>query len=207
VYFDPLICQESHIDGKVRYTDPSGNPGEASMKRRPVDVVCPIFYTVETINVAMLKRLLSELSYNDSRVYEVKEPGALMDAYALAVASVRGHDVKLVREFKEEEPLQVETWFYGEAKESEEKLVIKVSARVTGNMLEIFVASDNLASMTGLLAELGNEFRLKLDNKGIDRQSLLLSTDENLRDTLKQVLLLLEKYSEEDTKEANAKSK
>jgi len=27
VYFDPLICQESHIDGTVRYMDPAGNEG------------------------------------------------------------------------------------------------------------------------------------------------------------------------------------
>jgi hypothetical protein len=196
VYFDPLICQESHIDGKVVFTDASGSPGEAEMKRRPVDVVCPIFYTVETINVAMLKRLLGELSFNDSRIYEVKDPKALQEAHALAVASVKGHDVKVVREFLEEEPFQIETWFYGEAKESEEKLVIKVSSRSSGNMLEIYVASDNLASMTGLLAELGSEFRRKLDEKGIDRESLLLSTDDRMRQVLKDTALLLNKYAE-----------
>ena len=199
VYFDPLICQESHIDGKVRFTDTSGNNGDAEMKRRPVDIVCPIFYTVETINVAMLKRLLGELSFSDSRIYEVKDPGALPEAHALAVTSVKGHDVKLVREFKEE-PYQVETWFYGEAKETEEKLVIKVSARSSGSILEIFVASDNLASMTGLLAELGAEFRRKLDDKGIDRESLLLSTDERMRDVLKETALLLDKYAESEAR-------
>jgi hypothetical protein len=200
VYFDPLICQESHIDGKVRFTDTSGNYGEAEMKRRPVDIVCPIFYTVETINVAMLKRLLGELTFSDSRIYEVKERDALPEAHALAVTSVKGHDVKLVREFTEDEPYQVETWFYGEAKESEEKLVIKVSARSSGSLLEIFVASDNLASMTGLLAELGAEFRRKLDDKGIDRESLLLSTDERMRDVLKETALLLDKYAESEAK-------
>jgi hypothetical protein len=196
VYFDPLICQESHIDGKVRFIDPAGNEGEAHMKRRPVDVVCPIFYTIETINVAMLKRLLGELSYSDSRIYEVKDPGALAGAHDMAVVSVRGHDVKLVREFTETEPYEVETWFYGEAKESEEKLVIKVSSRSNGSLLEIFVASDNLASMTGLLAELGNEFRKKMDEKGIDRESLLLSTDEKMKDVLKETKLLLDKFAD-----------
>ena len=200
VYFDPLICQESHIDGKVRFADSAGKEDETHMKRRPVDVVCPIFYTVETINVAMLKRLLGELGYSDSRIYEVKEPGALGEAHAMAVASVRGHDVKLVREFTETDPYEVETWFYGEAKESEEKLVIKVSARSDGSILEIFVASDNLASMTGLLAELGSEFRKKLDEKGIDRESLLLSTDQRMKDVLKETKLLLDKYAESEVK-------
>lgn len=65
-------------------------------------------------------------------------------------------------------------------------------------ILEIYVASDNLASMTGLLAELGSEFRKKLDEKGIDRESLLLSTDDRMRQVLKDTALLLDKYAESE---------
>jgi hypothetical protein len=195
-YFDPIICQESHIDGWVSYTDQGGNQLEAKMKRRPVDIVCPIFYTKETVNVAMLKRLLKNLSFDDSRVYLVTGSGQLQQAYELAVATVKAHDVKFVRQFSEEEPYTAESWFYGEVDEAEEQLVIRVSVNAEKDTVEIFVSSDNLASMTGLLAELGSNFRKRCDESSIEREELLLQADEATKEAIKKTRLLLDKYAE-----------
>jgi hypothetical protein len=198
VYFDPIICQESHIDGWATYIDGDGNPGEAEMKRRPVDIVCPIFYTKETLNVAMLKRLVGELKYKDSKIYNIESKPTLKAAYMLAVEAVRGHDVKLIREFKEPDPYEAETWFYGEVRETDEKLVIRVAARETEEYLEIHVASSNLASMTGLLAELGSEFAKKVDERAIVKEVLQPSTDRDIKKEIEKIRLLLDKFAESE---------
>ncbi|MCK5415528.1 MAG: hypothetical protein KAJ35_09115, partial [Thermoplasmata archaeon] len=52
--FDPQICQESHLDGTLAYFDTTGELKHITMKRRMADVVCPIFFTKENANTAML---------------------------------------------------------------------------------------------------------------------------------------------------------
>jgi hypothetical protein len=194
-YLDPLICQESYLDGTLMYFDSFGKKQTADMKRRPADIVCPIFYTMETVNVAMLKRLLKELKYSDRRIYEVRSRPTLKAAFKLAKGVARGHDVKEVRELSEDKPFEAEAWFYGETKMSEEKLVIRIAARENIGYLELFVASGNLASLTGLLAELGHEFIKKVKGQGI-MSNVLPSVDDDIRDQIDNTMLLLDKYAE-----------
>ena len=196
VYFDPIICQESHVDGYITYMHSGDKPGRADMKRRPVDIVCPIFYTKETVNVAMMKRLLDELDYKDSRIYAARSLKALRTSYEVAVACVKGHDVKFVREFAEQNPYQSETWFYGEVRETDEQIVVRIAARETWQYLEIFVATRNLASMTGLLAELGNEFAKTMSGLGMIDALTQPRTDDKIREEIGRTQLLLDKYAE-----------
>jgi hypothetical protein len=196
IYFDPTICQESHIDGHIYYTDASGEQQYTTMKRRPVDVVCPIFYTKETVNVAMLKRLLTEVDYDDLKVYKIERLAILKTAYREALATVKAHDVKLVREYETEDPWESEAWFYGEVKETEEKIVIRVSARHELKSLEIFVATSNLASMTGLLAELGSNFYNKIKERNLQDHVQVQGMDVDMIKELSKTQLLLDKLSE-----------
>ncbi|UCC93683.1 MAG: fibronectin type III domain-containing protein, partial [Thermoplasmata archaeon] len=58
--FDPLICQETYIDGTISYHDAQGETARTSMKRRHATVVCPIFFTKEHASTATLRRLISD---------------------------------------------------------------------------------------------------------------------------------------------------
>jgi hypothetical protein len=176
----------------------AGTVLQARMKRRPVDIVCPIFYTKETVNVAMLKRLLKELSYDDSRVYLIAQTEKLREAYEVAKSTVKAHDVRFVREFIEDDPFKGEAWFYGEVNETGERLVIRTSVDSDIDFLEIYVASSNLASLTGLLAELGSVFRKKIEEKGIEKDEILLQSDETAKEVVKQTRLLLDKFAESE---------
>jgi hypothetical protein len=195
-YLDPKICQESHVDGKVTFTDIYGNKGEVQMKRRLIDIVCPIFYTKETVNIAMLKRLLRDLKYNDSRLFEIKSQSALKALYKLSVETLLKHDVKFVREFMESDPYAAEAWFYGEIKDTEEKIILRVAARAEKHYLEIFVASSNLAFLTGLLAELGNNLKKEIIENGIFKEEIHPTTDNLLKEKIEREKLLLDKYTE-----------
>jgi hypothetical protein len=175
--------------------------GEVYMKRRPVDIVCPIFYTPETMNVAMLKRLLETLKYHDSKIFQVDSKKELEKAYHLAADTARGYDIKFIREFKEDTPFKAESWFYGEVKETGEQLVIKVAGGEIQKYLQIFVASSNLASMTGLLAELGAQFRRRMEGKEAPAEEKVVLKplkDQKVRDEIERSVLLLDKYAESE---------
>ena len=156
-YLDPLICMESQVDGILTYKDYEGNFLSEKMKRRPVDIVCPIFYTEQNINVAMLKRLISEAAYSDTRAFQIPKKVAPKKAMAVAKEAAASHAVKFVREFTEEDPYQVEAWYYGKVQESKEEMVIRVAVDGEDRRLEVHIASSNLATLTGLLAELAHE--------------------------------------------------
>jgi len=75
-------------------------------------------------------------------------------------------DIRFVRDFMEKEPWEAESWFYGEVQDTEERLVIKISVNSANQYIEVFVASSNLSSMTGLLAELSSDVMGKVKGGG-----------------------------------------
>jgi hypothetical protein len=197
-FLDPLICQESTVDCTLTYLDYKGELKHADMKRRPVDIVCPIFYTPQTVNVAMLKRLNNDLDYNDSRIFKIGDTQTLKVVYNEAKQVVSKYSVKIIREFTEQVPYEAEAWYYGEVQETMEHMVIRVAARESMQYLEIFVASDNLATLTGLLSELGNQLRSALARHGITEKTVVLETSQDIKAAIEKTNLLLDKYAESE---------
>jgi hypothetical protein len=188
-YLDPLICQESTIDCTLTYKDFKGRLAHVDMKRRPVDIVCPLFYTPQTLNIAMLKRLVGDLKEKDSRIFQLKFDTTMEAIYEKAKEVVQGHDVRFVRELKDEGSKTSEAWYYARVKTTGEEMVLKVAAREDTRTIEINVASSNLANLTGLLAELGTTV-------GEALQGAEPLTDEEVRSTVERSGTLLDKLSE-----------
>ncbi len=155
-YFDPQICTETNIDGIVRFRDYKGVLQSQTMKTRKAEVVCPLFFTKEHANTAMLKRLIeTELAERDSKIYTItKIPPYVKhkDIFEVCKQVVLSHDVHMVREFVTYNPFSGEAWFYGETKVKGYKIVIRTAAR-EDNMIEFFAASSTIKAVTGLLAE------------------------------------------------------
>jgi hypothetical protein len=169
------------------------------MKRRPVDIVCPMFYTKETVNVAMLKRLIDTLAYKDCRMYRFESKKNFEDIFKIGKSIVQGYDVKFVREFVEKSPFQMEAWFYGKTKETNEEMVIKVGVTEADRILEISVNSSNLATLTGLLAELRNKVRKELErSKNVGKVGFV--SEKNREDIICRTTSLLSKYAETELK-------
>ncbi len=199
-YFDPQICTESQIDGVCRYRDATGVLHTVSMKTRRAEVVCPLFFTKEHANTAMLKRLVeAELSEKDSKVFQIQKMPPYIkwkDVFDLVKSVVNAHDVQMVREFTKYNTFQGEAWFYGETKVKRYKIVIRVSVIEETDTIEFFAASPNMKAITGLLAEFNHtlnsmviekysdlKIELLFDNDvkaEIDRKSLMsqMSSDE-----------------------------
>ncbi len=155
-YFDPQICTETNIDGIVRFRDYKGVLSSVTMKTRKAEVVCPLFFTKEHANTAMLKRLIeNELQEKDSKIYTItKLPPYVKykDIFDVAKSVVLSHDVHMVREFVSYNPFSGEAWFYGETKVKNYKIVIRAAVR-EDNTIEFFAASTVIKAVTGLLAE------------------------------------------------------
>jgi hypothetical protein len=183
-YLDPLICMESYIDGTLIYRDYRGTLKTVIMKRRPADIVCPIFYTDTNINSAMLKRLIDEVKYTDTRMYQIPADIEPAEAFDFLKQAIQRHHVRFVREFKEKKPYWAEAWYYGKIHTIGEEMIIRATVREKTRSIEVFVASGNLATLTGLLAELSHDLKSmlkeieRLDDKDkvkeIERSSLLI---------------------------------
>ncbi|GAG27353.1 unnamed protein product, partial [marine sediment metagenome] len=184
--YDPIICMESNIDGNLTFRDVKGNLQVVSMKTRRADIVCPIFFTRENANTAMLKRLVNEeLATQDSKVFRYPDGLAPNQAFELCKGVVHLHDVKFVREFFEEKPNWLgEAWFYGETKVKGYKIVIRVTVREDSHTAEFFVASQEMEVITGLLAELGHSLNRMLKEKYMGRLKAQPIVDQRLKKEL-----------------------
>jgi predicted GH43/DUF377 family glycosyl hydrolase len=199
-YLDPLICQESDIDGTTAFKDAEGAFGTVTMKRRRADIVCPIFFTEENANTAMLKRMIhEELKESDSKLFTIPKMLVSPEAFALGKEVIRGHDVRFVREFIEDDeghPYRAEAWYYGVTKVKKDKMVIRTSIWEDRKTIEFFVAAGRMESITGLLAELGQNLNKALKDKYLGRVSATLVVDPEQQEEVKGLGLLIDKYSE-----------
>ncbi len=132
------------------------------MKTRTAEVLCPLFFTKEQANTAMLKRLIeTELHQFDVRGYAFasdapeSELEALFDVLRGAVAA---HDVVLVRSHVERRPFRAEAWFYGKTQVKGYEFVVRAHADASKGQAEFFAASSAMRPVTGLLAELHRTF-------------------------------------------------
>ncbi len=199
LYLDPQICTESYLEGVLTYKDAHGNLETTKLPRKLASVVCPIIFTDENINTAMLKRMaVEELDKKDTKVFSIPPSLSPQRAFDLAKSAVQHHDTRLVREFTERAPYYVgEAWYYGKAKGREGRLVIR--ARVLGekNILEFFVASSSTLMLTGMLAELKSDLNRELEAlKG--RPVMTQVTRPEEVDAIAQIRSLLDKEAESE---------
>jgi len=167
-YLDPQICTSSSVDAIVSYRDSTGKFHTTSMRSKDIKVICPIFFTQETANTAMLKNLVSSiLKHQDSRVYSIPKGLSRVDAFEIAKSAVSGRSIQFVREFSRQEPYRAEAWYYGVTKVKKIQTVIKVSVDSERDTIQIFASTSNEDALTGLLAELGHDLTCKLKDKGM----------------------------------------
>ncbi len=196
IVLEPLICQVSYIQGTLTYKDSRGRLQSTPLRRKPVDIVCPIFYTPSTVNLAMLRQLVGKLAYTDERVFALPPGMGATKARAALVGAVGAYDIKLVREFTAEGPRLLERWSYGMVKDTQEELVVRVTLLQEPQAIEVFVASDNLASLTGLLAELGGRMATALAAKSPATGPVLPDIGGGLREQIQRASLLIDRYWE-----------
>jgi hypothetical protein len=191
-YLDPQICTESHLDGNLTYKDGTGTLKSLTMPRKLASVVCPIMFTDENINTAMLKRMIdNELDKKDSKLFAIPPGIAAKTAFELGKSAVQHHDVKLVREFFDEAAGFIgEAWYYGKAKGRDDKLIITTRVIAEKNILEFFAASASTLMVTGLLAELKGDLQKVTEGQRERSKMTQITEDAAVQDFIRTKTLL-----------------
>ncbi len=198
LYLDPQICTESHLEGLFVFMDAAGRLDAIKLPRKLVSVVCPILFTEQNINVAMLKRMIvGELDKKDSKVFALPAHVSAQDAFFIGKAAVEHHDLRLVRELSEPEPYQAEAWYFGNVKGREDRLVARIRSMGDRRVIEFHVASTSTLLVTGLLAELKTDLNRELEARKLHDRLPQVTASEQVA-AIRQIRSLLDKAAESE---------
>jgi len=198
--FDPQICQATDIDGLLTYFDEAGTHRHVEMGRRHVEVVCPVFFTREHANTAMLRRLLKEeLREQDIRGMRYPQAMEPREAFARGKGVIGPLDVRLVREYVVEgPPYEAEAWYYGETKARGHRVVMRLDVVEEKQAIELFAASTTMETVTGLLAEFRRELERAMGDRPGGAARSGARPDEGLREGLGSRVPLMERFGPDD---------
>ena len=190
-YLDPQICTESFVEGVLTYKDARGMLSTVQLPRKLASVVCPIMHTDENINTAMLRRMAAEqLDKRDSKAFIIPLSITPEGAFDIGKSAMQHHDVRLVREFFENEPYVAEAWYYGKVKGRDDRLVLCVRVAEERRVLEFQVASSSTLMLTGMLAELKADLNKELGaQRGRPVMEQLTRADDIAGMVMKRTLL------------------
>jgi hypothetical protein len=149
VHLDPMSCSESFISAVFNYIDQDGKRRVERLKERPVDIACPLFYPIDGVNIAILRRLLKSSEHREYKSFECPK------AYTLARKALGSHGLKFVRELTQDKTK--EAWYYGKTRSRGEEVAVQVHG--TEKECTVMAASNNRKFAAGLLAELSEELK------------------------------------------------
>ena len=183
-YLDPMTCTKgTEINCRVGYKDAYGKPKSTQMAPKKVEVVCPIFHTVNDINIGMLKDFIKNLPWQDHKFYTIPEGLDAKKAIELCRETIQMHDVRHIRTLRTKDDKTCETWYYGKTKVDENDVVINGRTNEETKSIEIFAATPTPKSLTGLLAELGDNLTKKITEAGMKYQYIV---NVSIKDTIIQ---------------------
>jgi hypothetical protein len=176
-------------DRPLRRPIRGAKPGKARL-------VCPVFFTKENANTAMLRRLIRErLHMSDLRVFLYPPSMGPSEAFEVGRSSLGG-DIQRVSEYVVDDPVyEAEAWYYAETRVKGYQMVMRVTVLEDKGVLEFFCASTAMEPITGLLAESRRELdRAMRERSPVDME---VDRDEALRRDLEERPLLLDRHEEE----------
>ena len=164
IYLEPLVCGKERIYGDIKYLDAAGSQHLSTISPLEVQVVCPMFFTEEEANVAMVKNLMEKkLHLKDERSYGIPRGLEASLVHQFLKESIQQHHVKFVHESMETEPTFESTlYFFGKTKIKKNDFVIKGVISQKNSLVRIIIATIDEAQLIGLLAEIGANFRQKV---------------------------------------------
>ncbi|MFQ6118590.1 MAG: hypothetical protein ACE5KE_01745 [Methanosarcinales archaeon] len=167
-----MICAKegTNINCRVDFKDVTGKTRSKRMKTKKIKVVCPIFETEIDINIGLLKQLVEKLEWKDSKIYQIPIGVSADKLMQICKETIQRHNVRHIRTLHTKDLRIYETWYYGKTKVEKNEIVIKASLNLETSSIEIFAATQNPESLTGLLAELGHTLSEKLSRETLSKK-------------------------------------
>ncbi len=172
---EPMICGKEKVYGVLECLDHKGAPKIVPMSPLEVEVICPLLFTEEEVNIAKLNNLITHKLHNqDERCYGIPEGLTPNRALGIIKNIIQRHHVKFVSETIDDNPFEAKLWYYGKSKVHQREFVVQGIISQKSNLMKIIVSCEEEVELIGLLSELGNDMRKELLRSGIiDSEDLL----------------------------------
>jgi len=178
-YLEPVTCGTGVVAGIAKYQDAQGNFQSVPLKKRDIAIKCPLIFTPEEANIAMIRNLMNSLN-KDFRRWAL--PTTPPDSFTLLHDLISQFEINHIQAFQiSGDPYSVESWYYTRAKTTNHSIALQIKVSELSNTLDFTIACESMAELTGLLAKISEDFRNIVQTK--------LSTDlkpafGNLKDLL-----------------------
>ncbi|MHA1264292.1 MAG: hypothetical protein ACTSRS_03575 [Candidatus Helarchaeota archaeon] len=161
-YLEPVACGMGVIAGIVKYLDAEGNYKSISIKKRDVAIKCPLIFSPEEANIAMIRNLMANLS-KDFRRWAL--PTTPPESFSLLHDLITQFEINHIQAFQiSGDPYQMESWYYTRAKTTNHQIAIKVDVSELTNTIDLTIGCENMAELTGILAKISEDFKEKINN-------------------------------------------
>lgn len=158
-YLEPVTCGVGVIAGFVKFQDAQGNFKSIDLKPREVAIKCPLVFKPEEANIAMIRNLMDSLT-KDYRRWAL--PATPPDSFKLLHDTIMLFDITHIQAFQVSgNPYEVESFYYTRAKTTSHPIAIKVTVSEKQNTLDLMIACENMAELTGLLSKIAEDFQAK----------------------------------------------
>ncbi|HUX98401.1 MAG TPA: PCI domain-containing protein [Candidatus Deferrimicrobium sp.] len=162
-YLEPVSCGMGVVAGLVKYLDAGGNYNSAPIKGKEIAIKCPLIFTPEEANIAMIRNLMKNLP-NDYRRWPL--PSNPHESFALLHNLIKQFEISHIQAFQiSGSPYEVESWYYTRAKSSNHPITICINCSERKNILDLIIGCEDMAELTGLLAKLSEDFQNLIKNK------------------------------------------
>jgi len=164
-YLEPMTCGNGVLVGFVKYQDAQGNFKSLDLKPREVAIKCPLVFKPEEANVAMIRNLMTTLT-EDYRRWAL--PTTPHESFKLLHETVTQFEINHIQAYQlseAPEELEMESWYYTRAKTTNHPLVIKITVSERQNTLDLMIACESMAELTGLLSKISEDFQTKVLTK------------------------------------------
>jgi len=153
--FEPLQLAVSDIEGLLIFKSRHGKLETLLVPKVTVTIERPQLFTESNISTAkLMKHVSEELEYSGAKIFTMPAEVRPQMAFEIGKAAVQRHDFRLVNQFAEKEPYIAEAWFYGQAKGTADKLVVRVRFIGEKSALEFFVLGTSSGLMTSMALSL-----------------------------------------------------
>ncbi len=162
-YLEPVACGTGVVTGLIKYLDAQGNYKSSGIKPREVAIKCPLVFTPEEANIAMVRNLTASLE-KDYRRWAL--PTTPQDSFKLLHDTINQYEIAHINAFQiTGTPYEIESWYYTRTKTTNHPITLQISVSEQKNLIDLTLACEDMAELTGLLAKISEDYTLKLQAK------------------------------------------
>jgi Mn-dependent DtxR family transcriptional regulator len=152
-YLEPKECGISNIGGTVIYKTPSGNQKTIPIRKKEVQIKCPLVCT-SLSNIEDCQMAIQSLP-NDARAFLIADLDPRL-AFRAGIRTLKHFDTSVVTSHEGKDSdgkYEAESWHCAEAKVGGGRIITRVYVSESSQSLEVRVWCANPSQLTGFLAK------------------------------------------------------